>query len=97
MTDQIPNIIDGSSLDQEFELDVTLAQDLIRQMKLSEDRRVCARYVAHCHKMRSENIQIKFHRNRFFRYLLKAMQRTVAAQKDYYINLVCEMAVKLNY
>jgi hypothetical protein len=73
MTDQNPNAIDGSFLDQEFELDVMLAQDLMKQMKSSEDLRICARYLTQCHKMKSENIDIKINRNRFFRYLIKTM------------------------
>lgn len=88
MATKISDTFDGVYLDQEFELDVAVAQDLIKQMKLPEDRRVCAQYLTQCHKMKSENIEIKSHRNRFFRYLLKAMQRTVASQKDYFINMV---------
>lgn len=81
--------IEGSTLDREFELDVALAQELMKQMTLSEDRRVCARYLAQCHRMKSENIEIKINRNRFFRYLLKVMKKSVATQKDYYhINMV---------
>lgn len=98
MTDQnqnSPSAIDGTTLDEEFELDVCLAHEMMKQMKLSEDRRVCARYISQCHKMKSENIDIKFHRNRFFRYLLKAMKRTVFAQRDYYINLVSIERVNL--
>lgn len=95
MTDQNPSVIDGAVLDQEFELDVMLAQDLMKQMKLAEDRRVCARYITQCHKMKSENIDIKINRNRFFRYLLKIMKKTITAQKDYFINMVRTENLKL--
>lgn len=90
--------IDGATLDSEFELDVVMAYELMKKMKLSEDRRVCARYLTQCHKMKSENIDIKFHRNRFFRYLLKAMRQTVnTTQKDYYVNLVSIFSENNNY
>lgn len=38
-TQQKYSAVDGTTLDQEFELDVVLAHDLLKQMKLSEDRR----------------------------------------------------------
>ena len=41
--------------------------------------------------MKSDNLSIKYHRNRFIRFLLKTMRRTVenrALQRDYYVNLV---------
>jgi hypothetical protein len=83
--------IDGSYLDKEFSHYVVLAQDLMRQMKSSEDRRICARYMTQCNKMKSDNLNIKYHRNRFFRYMLKTMKKTVenqAIQKDYFVHLV---------
>jgi Domain of unknown function (DUF4485) len=76
-TNQTPVPIDGASLDEEFNRSVFLAHDYMKKMKLSEDRRVCAKYINQCAKMASENVNIKFHRNRFFRYLLKAMIRTI--------------------
>lgn len=88
MSHLIPNSVDGKMLDDEFELDLVLAHDLMKQMKLSEDRRVCARYINTCFRMKTENIDIKFHRNRFFRYLMRAMKRAVSAQRDYYFHLV---------
>ena len=83
--------IDGSYLDKEFSHYVILAQDLMRKMKSSEDRRICARYMTQCNKMKSDNLNIKYHRNRFFRYLLKTMKKTVENQRiqnDYFVDMV---------
>lgn len=83
--------IDGEYLDAEFNRYAQMAHDLMQNMKSSEDRRICARYIEQCNKMKSENIGIKFHRNRFFRFLLRTMKRTVddqIIQKDYHFNLV---------
>ena len=93
--------IDGSYLDKEFSHYVVLAQDLMRQMKSSEDRRICARYMTQCNKMKSDNLNIKYHRNRFFRYMLKTMKKTVenqTIQKDYFVHLVRNgMIIKINH
>jgi hypothetical protein len=83
--------IDGSYLDQEFNRYVQTAQGLMQKTKSSEDRRICARYITICSRMRSDNIQIKHHRNRFFRFLLKIMKRTVdnqSMQQNFFFNLV---------
>lgn len=89
---ELASQIDGSYLDKEFSHYVAVAQELMRKMKSSEDRRICARYLTQCNNMRSSNLDIKFHRNRFFRYLLKTMKKTVenqlTLQRDLFVNLV---------
>jgi hypothetical protein len=93
------NAIDANYLDQEFARYIQMAQDLMRKMRSAEDRRICARYVTDCSKLKSENLQIKNHRNRFFRYVLKVMKRTVdhqVEQNDILLNIPDEMLNDLN-
>ncbi|KAG5674911.1 hypothetical protein PVAND_004856 [Polypedilum vanderplanki] len=93
-----PNVenqaIDGTYLDQEFARYAQVAQGLMRDMTSSEDRRIAARYITQCSRMKSDSILIKHHRNRFFRYLLKVMERNIqnqTANKNVFVDLPEEM------
>ena len=83
--------IDCNYLDQEFNRYALTVKDLLKNLTSADDRRICAHYIAQCHKLKSENIQIKHHRNRYMRFLMKTMKRTVENQNkahDYFINMV---------
>lgn len=87
-TDQ-PELVDGIFLDMEFNDYLVLARDMMMEMRLAEDRRVSEKYIRSCLTMKDSNqLKVKFHRNRFFRYLLKTMQRTLETQGDFFVNLV---------
>lgn len=80
--------IDIMLLDAEFGNYMKLARELMKKMRLAEDRRVCDKYIRKCFDMKnSDEMRVKLHRNRFFRYLLKTMQRTVDTQAVYYLNI----------
>lgn len=80
--------IDVELLDVEFGNYLKLARELMKKMRLAEDRRVCDKYIRKCFNMKnSDELRVKLHRNRFFRYLLKTMQRTVDTQAVYYLNI----------
>lgn len=67
--------------DKEFNWYLRIARDLMKKMRLAEDRRVCEKYIRSCLSMsNSTQSVVKFHRNRFFRFLLKTMRRTVDQQ-----------------
>lgn len=79
--------IDVMMLDAEFTNYLKLAREHMKKMRLAEDRRVCDKYIRKCFSMKnSDQMRVKLHRNRFFRYLLKTMQRTVDTQATYYLN-----------
>lgn len=81
--------IDVDFLDTEFSIYLQIAQNLLRQIRLAEDKRVCAKYIQSCLNMKESNqLKVKFHRNRFFRYLLKTMKRAVDTQGSYFVHLV---------
>ena len=77
-------------LDTEFQINLQLASNYMKQMMLSEDRRVCHKYIRNCLNMRNtDQVKVKMHRNRFFNFLLKTMKRTVENQKhSVYLNVV---------
>lgn len=77
-------------LDVEFKVNLQIARGFIKQMMLADDRRVCEKYIRFCMSMKdSDQEKVKFHRNRFFKYLLKTMKRTVETQKaSVYMNEV---------
>lgn len=80
--------IDVMMLDAEFTNYLKLARELMKKMRLAEDRRVCDKYIRKCFNMKnSDQLRVKLHRNRFFRYLLKTMQRTVDTQAVYFLNI----------
>lgn len=75
--------IDVHFLDAEFNKHLQLARDLMKQMRLAEDRRVSEKYIRFCLNMKnSDQLRVKLHRNRFFRYLLKTMKRSVAIYEE---------------
>lgn len=60
----------------------------MRRMKLTEDRAVADRFIRDCLTMsESCEVSVKTHRNRFMRYLLKVMKRTVETQSPVYVNV----------
>lgn len=82
-------MVDGQILDIEFNDYLVIARDLMKEMRLAEDRQVCEKYIRSCLSMKdSDQMKVKFHRNRFFRYLLKTMRKTVDTQGDFFVNLV---------
>lgn len=82
---------DQQYLDTEFNMYLHIARNYMKQMRLAEDRRVSEKYIRSCLSMKnSDQVAVKFHRNRFFRYLLKTMKRTVETQATVYINMVSE-------
>lgn len=75
--------------DMEFNGYLQIARDLMKKMRLAEDRRVCEKYIRSCLLMsNSEQSIVKFHRNRFFRFLLKTMRKTVESQESVFVNFV---------
>lgn len=65
-------------LDGEFNLYLRMARHYITQMSSPEDRRVAEIYIKSCLIMKkSDQMKTKFHRNRFFRYFLKTIRKTV--------------------
>lgn len=79
---------DVALLDVEFFNYLQLAQELMKRMTLAEDRKVADKYVRNCIKMKdSDQLNVKLHRNRFFRYLLKTMKRTAESQVAHFVNL----------
>lgn len=84
--------IDVHCLDAEFNLYLQVARGLMQKMTLADDRRVSEKYIRSCLSMEhSDQLKVKFHRNRFFRYLLKTMQRAVATSGSHFVNLVRKM------
>ena len=76
------NVINDSNiLDDEFKRYLDVAKGLMRKMRLAEDKRVSAKYIRECMKMTTHNATIKANRNKFFQYLLKAMNRAVEDEK----------------
>lgn len=76
-------------LDLEFNGYLHMARDLMKKMRLAEDRRVCEKYIRSCLLMsKSDQSKVKFHRNRFFRFLLKTMRRTVDSQGSAFVHFV---------
>lgn len=76
------NVINDSNiLDDEFKRYLDVAKGLMRKMRLAEDKRVSAKYIRECIKMTTHNATIKANRNKFFQYLLKAMNRAVEDEK----------------
>ena len=76
------NVINDSNvLDDEFKRYLDVAKGLMRKMRLAEDKRVSAKYIRECIKMSTHNATIKANRNKFFQYLLKAMNRAVEDEK----------------
>lgn len=70
--------VDPEYLDAEFNVYLKFARHLIGQMSSREDRNVAEKYIKNCITMKhSDQAKAKFHRNRFFRYLLKTMRKTV--------------------
>ena len=68
--------------DYEFNGYLIVARELLKKMSLPEDRRVCDKYIRASMLMeKSEDLKVKLHRNRFFRFFLKAMRRTVDNQE----------------
>lgn len=81
--------IDVHYLDAEFKLLLSVARGLMQKMKLADDRRVSEKYIRSCLNLgHSDQLKVKLHRNRFFRYLLKTMQRTVQTTGLHFLNLV---------
>lgn len=82
--------VDVHLLDAEFNSYLQIARELMKKMRLAEDRRVADKYIRSCLLMeQSEQLKVKAHRNRFFRYLLKTMKRTVeTTQGSVYLDLV---------
>lgn len=81
--------VDVDILDMEFNSYLKISRELMKKMRLADDRRVCEKYIRSCLSMKnSDQLQVKHHRNRFFRYLLKTMDRTVKSQAKVYVNLV---------
>lgn len=76
-------------LDVEFTGYLRIAREYMKQMRLADDRRVCEKYIRSCMKMSGSNqFKVKMLRNRFFRYLLKTMKKTVETQARHFVNLV---------
>lgn len=76
-------------LDVEFDGYLYIAREMLQKMKLPEDRKVCDKYIRSCLRMmKSDQYKVKLHRNRFFRFLLKTMKRTLQTQDTYFFNLV---------
>lgn len=73
--------VDDSILDEQFRTYLMLAMELIKKMRCHDDKAVAVKHVRKGAMMSdSESTQVKVHRNRFFRYLLKVMKKTVELQ-----------------
>lgn len=73
--------VDADYLDAEFNVYLRMARNLIQRFRVSEDRKIAEKYIKSCITMKnSDNVKVKFHRNRFFRYFLKTMRKTVDSQ-----------------
>lgn len=73
--------MEASFLDEEFLNYKHIARGLMKKLQLAEDKRVCYKYIKQCDEMKTDNVTIKANRNKFFRYLLKVMNRAVDEQK----------------
>lgn len=94
--DDLP--IDIMVLDVEFTGYLRIARDYMKQMRLADDRRVCEKYIRSCMKMSgSDHYNVKMHRNRFFRYLLKTMKKTVETQALHFVHMVREICLKKSF
>jgi hypothetical protein len=73
-------------LDNEFNVYCRLAENLIKKMRKSEDRIIAEKYIRACFGMKnSDQLKVKMHRNRFFRFFLKSMRKTVELQTPIYV------------
>lgn len=78
---QLQYQVDEDYLDAEFNVYLRMARNLIQRLQLSEDRKIAEKYIKSCITMKhSDQAKVKFHRNRFFRYFLKTMRKTVDLQ-----------------
>lgn len=85
--------LDIMILDFEFTGYLRIARELMKQLRLADDRRICEKYIRNCMKMAgSDQFKVKMHRNRFFRYFLKTMKKTVETQSLHFVNLVSEIS-----
>lgn len=83
----------SDELDEQFQVYIETAKVVMHKMKSVKDRAIAAEYIKNgIQKMSStDNLQIKIHRNRFFRYLLKVFKQTVETQDAYLVDAVSFM------
>jgi hypothetical protein len=80
MSSETPKV-DDSILDDQFRTYLSIGMELVRKMRCFEDRSVAVKHIRKGALMSdAESTQVKVHRNRFFRYLLKVMKKTVELQ-----------------
>ncbi|XP_037911668.1 uncharacterized protein LOC119651910 [Hermetia illucens] len=71
-------------LDEEFSQYLEVAQSIAKTMKRPKDKKICIKYIRKCMELDAPNIEVKAHRNEFFRYFLRMLQSTAASQPPQY-------------
>lgn len=76
-------------LDEEFNIYIAVAKDLMSTVQCPHERNVCVKYIRQCCAFQTPSLSVKINRNAFFKYFLKILRKaSVSTEVKLYSNIL---------